>query len=67
MFDPQILRHREGCHELAGQPREILRGSLAGAGLDPTAGRIEHDDADPDDQTLLLWWKRLGLVVRVRR
>lgn len=52
---------RSACQDYIGGPLkqqlgEILRGSLAGAGLDPTAGRIEYDDADPDGQTLLLWY-----------
>ncbi len=34
----------------------ILNARLLAAGLDPGAARVEADDADPDGQTLLLWY-----------
>lgn len=34
----------------------ILRDRLRATGLDAGAGRVESDDADPDGQTLLIWY-----------
>jgi hypothetical protein len=34
----------------------ILEGRLQAAGLDAGAARVEADDADPDGQTLLIWY-----------
>jgi hypothetical protein len=34
----------------------ILEGLLQAAGLDAGAARVETDDADPDGQTLLIWY-----------
>ena len=34
----------------------ILQDQLQAAGLDAGAARVEADDADPDGQTLLIWY-----------
>ena len=34
----------------------ILQDRLQAAGLDAGAARVEADDADPDGQTLLIWY-----------
>jgi Nucleotidyl transferase AbiEii toxin, Type IV TA system len=52
---------RDACRDfINGQLRDaltaILSDRLAMAGLDPNAARVEADEADPDGQTLLIWY-----------
>ena len=52
---------RDACrHYINGPLREALKAILADrlktAGLNPNSARVEADDADPDGQTLLLWY-----------
>jgi hypothetical protein len=52
---------RDACRDYINGPlREALTGilseRLAAAGFTSTAGRVESDDADPDGQTLLIWY-----------
>lgn len=52
---------RDSCrHYINGPLREALKAILADrlktAGLNPNSARVEADDADPDGQTLLLWY-----------
>ena len=41
---------------LLAELTQILQERLRVAGLDVGAGRVEADDADPDGQTLLIWY-----------
>ena len=47
----------------------ILQDRLRAAGLDAGAARVEADDADPDGQTLLIWYprRRRGRIMCGRR
>ncbi len=45
---------------LQTQLSALLATSLAEAGLDPSAGRVELDPDDPDHQTLLVWYPAAG-------
>lgn len=41
---------------LRAELTQILQDRLQAAGLDAGAARVEADDADPDGQTLLIWY-----------
>jgi Nucleotidyl transferase AbiEii toxin, Type IV TA system len=52
---------RDACRDYINGPLHealtgILSERLAAAGLASAAGRVEADDADPDGQTLLIWY-----------
>lgn len=52
---------RDACQAYINGPmREaltaILNDRLTAAGLEPGTGRVEPDEADPDGQTLLIWY-----------